>query len=132
MYHDRTAWLFAFFVGKKYGSKGYPQRNSAHMGSIKSVLFSSSRLNIFKQSFNPLNAELNPICHLLPLVGAHHILHISGVRVNRSLNRHTLQYGELVDMIHILRFISFLKAVYKNFNRNSSTLSCCYFINGVN
>jgi hypothetical protein len=33
MYHDRTAWLCAFFVGKKYGcSKGYPQRNAAHMG----------------------------------------------------------------------------------------------------
>jgi hypothetical protein len=23
-----------FFVSKKYGSKGYPQRNAAHMGSI--------------------------------------------------------------------------------------------------
>jgi hypothetical protein len=35
MYHDRTAWRSAFFVGKKYGfSKGYPQRNAAHMGSI--------------------------------------------------------------------------------------------------
>jgi len=32
--------------------------------------------------FNPLNAELNPICHLLALVGARHILHVSGVRVN--------------------------------------------------
>ena len=31
--------------------------------------------------FNPLNAELNPICHLLALVGAHHILHVSRVRV---------------------------------------------------
>ena len=30
---------------------------------------------------NPLNADLNPICHLLVLVGAHHILHISRVRV---------------------------------------------------
>jgi len=27
--------------------------------------------------FNPLNAELNPICHLLALLGAHHILHVS-------------------------------------------------------
>ena len=33
-------------------------------------------------SFNPLNAELNPICHPLALLGAHHILHVSGVRVN--------------------------------------------------
>jgi hypothetical protein len=32
--------------------------------------------------FNPLNAELNPICHLLALLGAHHILHISRIRVN--------------------------------------------------
>ena len=29
-----------------------------------------------------LNAELNPICHLLAFIGAHHILHISRVRVN--------------------------------------------------
>ena len=28
-----------------------------------------------------LNAELNPICHLLALFGAHHILHVSRMRV---------------------------------------------------
>jgi len=33
------------------------------------------------RDFNPLNAELNPICHLLALLGAHPILHISGIRV---------------------------------------------------
>ena len=33
-------------------------------------------------SINPLNAELNPICHLLALLGAHHILHVSRIRVN--------------------------------------------------
>jgi len=32
--------------------------------------------------FNPLNAELNPTCHLLALLGAHHILHVSRIRVN--------------------------------------------------
>jgi hypothetical protein len=32
--------------------------------------------------FNPLNAELNPICHLLALLGAHHTLHVSRKRVN--------------------------------------------------
>ena len=30
---------------------------------------------------NPLNDELNPICHLLALLGAHHIFHVSGLRV---------------------------------------------------
>jgi len=32
--------------------------------------------------FNPLNAELNPICHFLALLGAHHILYVSRIRVN--------------------------------------------------
>ena len=31
---------------------------------------------------NPLTADLNPICHLLELLGTHHILHVSGLRVN--------------------------------------------------
>ena len=31
---------------------------------------------------NPLNPELNPICHLLVLLGAHHILHVNRIRVN--------------------------------------------------
>jgi hypothetical protein len=30
---------------------------------------------------NPLNAELNPICNLLALLGAHPILHVSRIRV---------------------------------------------------
>jgi hypothetical protein len=34
--------------------------------------------------FNPLNAELNPICYLLALLGAYHILHGSGSRVKAS------------------------------------------------
>jgi hypothetical protein len=34
--------------------------------------------------FNPLNAELNPICHLLALLGAHQILHVSRIRVKNS------------------------------------------------
>ena len=31
---------------------------------------------------NPFNAELNPTCPLLALFGAHHILHVSRIRVN--------------------------------------------------
>jgi hypothetical protein len=36
-------------------------------------------------AFNPLNAELNPICHLLALLEAHHILHVSRIRVKIGL-----------------------------------------------
>jgi hypothetical protein len=32
--------------------------------------------------FSPLNAELNPIRHLLVLIGARHIVHVSRIRVN--------------------------------------------------
>jgi transposase len=34
-----------------------------------------------RSGFKPLNAELNPICHLLALLGNHHILHVSRIRV---------------------------------------------------
>jgi len=40
---------------------------------------------------NPLNAELNPMCHLLALLGIQHILHISRIRVKISLSvKHTI------------------------------------------
>ena len=34
-----------------------------------------------RDHFDPLNAELNPIRHLLALVGARHIVHVSRIRV---------------------------------------------------
>jgi hypothetical protein len=37
--------------------------------------------------FKPLNAELNPICHILALFGAHHILHFSRISVKNYLYR---------------------------------------------
>jgi len=42
------------------------------------------RQSFLINSFNPFNTfspELNPICHLLALLGAHHIFHVSGLRV---------------------------------------------------
>jgi hypothetical protein len=33
---------------------------------------------------NPLNSELHPISHLLALLGAHHILHVSRIRVKKD------------------------------------------------
>ena len=36
---------------------------------------------IIISGFNPLKAKLNPICHLMALLGAHHILHVSRIRV---------------------------------------------------
>jgi len=33
---------------------------------------------------NPLNVELNPICHLLALLGAHNIFHVSRLRIKHT------------------------------------------------
>jgi len=45
--------------------------NSSECEEVTNVIF----------HFNPLNGELNPISHLLALLGAHHILHVSRIRV---------------------------------------------------
>ena len=37
---------------------------------------------LMHQQFNPVNAELNPICHLLALLEAHLIFCVSRIRVN--------------------------------------------------
>jgi hypothetical protein len=44
-----------------------------------------SRPNWCPRRFYPLNAELNPIWHLLALLGAHRILQVSRLRVKRTL-----------------------------------------------
>jgi hypothetical protein len=37
------------------------------------------------ERFNPLNAKLNPIRHLLALAGVRHFVHISRIRVNKTI-----------------------------------------------
>jgi len=46
---------------------------------------------------NPLNSELNPICHLLALLGAHHIFHVSRIRVNTTMFRSPANYSKTLD-----------------------------------
>ena len=43
-------------------------------------------------AINPLNAELNPICYLLPLLGAHHFLPVSRIRVKSLILRLLMLY----------------------------------------
>jgi hypothetical protein len=40
----------------------------------------------WEDNINPLKAELNPICHLLTLLGAHHIIHVRRIRVKMYLH----------------------------------------------
>ena len=50
------------------------------------------------REINTLNAELNPIRHLLALVGTRHIVHVSRIRVN-TLN------AELNPIRHLLTLV---------------------------
>jgi len=43
-------------------------------------------------NLNLLNAELNPICYLLVLLGAHHFLHVSRIRVKSLTLRLLMSY----------------------------------------
>jgi hypothetical protein len=40
----------------------------------------------FSRLVKPLNAKLNPICHLLALLGAHFIFHVNGIRVKQPIH----------------------------------------------
>jgi hypothetical protein len=42
-------------------------------------------LYIGRTVLNPLNAKLNSFCHLLALLGARHILHVSRIRVKINI-----------------------------------------------
>ena len=48
--------------------------------------------DMYKPFFNPLNPELNPICYLLALLGAHHFLHVSRIRVKLLNFRRLMSY----------------------------------------
>jgi len=48
-------------------------------------------------TINPLKAELNTICHLLALLGAHRILHVSRISVKNITVKNPLCYGRLAE-----------------------------------
>jgi len=52
-----------------------------------SLQLAAASYNLHTLPFNPLNAELNPICHLLALLGAHHIIHVGKIRVKGKEER---------------------------------------------
>ena len=60
------------------------------MATLKPWVENLIRLHRF--IFNPLNPELNPICYLLALLGAHHFLHVSRIRVKLLTFRLLMSY----------------------------------------
>jgi hypothetical protein len=66
--------------------------------------------------FNPLNATLNPIFHLLTLLGARHILHISRIRINMASNSRSLSWK-------VSSYSYFLTCFWDQFDKNSFIVS---------
>jgi len=60
-----------------------PKRDVNHAPTCRVEAKGRVQLYLYlRLDLNPLNAELNLICHLLALLGAHPILHIGRIRVN--------------------------------------------------
>ena len=51
--------------------------------------------------FNPLNPKLNPICYLLALLGAHHFLHVSRIRVKLLTLRLLMSYIYIYIYVYV-------------------------------
>ena len=58
---------------------------------VYKVCYYSERIKLVFR-INPLNPELNPICYLLALLGAHHFLHVSRIRVKLLTFRLLMSY----------------------------------------
>ena len=82
----KRVWVYVFFLN----------RALCHRLRLKCVgTCAETRLRLYAKwtsQFNPLNAELNPICYLLALLGAHHFLHVSRIRVKLLTFRLLMSY----------------------------------------
>ena len=59
-----------------------------------------------------LNAELNPICHLLALLGAHHILHVSRIKVKHSTSTKCWVVIDIIFIILVYKSVSDMNEVF--------------------
>ena len=65
---------------------------------------------------NPLNAELNPICYLLALLGVHHFLHVIRIRVK------SLTLRQLMSYIYIYIYIEHLFLMFLDHTQRRTTV----------
>ena len=78
----------------------HPKYNWGETASDNKIKYSKQGNNlktvtdvlIMYNFINPLNPELNPICYLLALLGAHHFLHVSRIRVKSLTFRRLVSY----------------------------------------
>ena len=81
-------------------------RTEGNGANQKTKPYTKGKKNIFPKykktcPVNPLNAELNPICYLLALLGAHHFFHVSRIRVKSLTLRELMSYIYIYIYIYI-------------------------------
>jgi len=90
--------------------------------NIRSVCSTVSvRYRVFDYThgqINPLNVELNPICYLLALLGAHHFLHVSRIRVNGAWGDSSMPAD-----IYLQSYVLQTKATWNANEQNGTTVS---------
>jgi hypothetical protein len=85
--------LFNVYITKMFSPESYTHQSRLRLHEYENLRRKTIQLQckhlfqptLSSKTINPLNAELNPICHLLALLGAHPIFHVSRVRVNSQL-----------------------------------------------
>ena len=91
-----TSTFFASFVLRVHNSSSFlPYSPSYYLFffcTCPSIYSVPHLMLLFSSSFNPLKPELNPICYLLALLGAHHFLYVSRIRVKLVTFRWLMSY----------------------------------------
>jgi len=91
--HDKANNQFCNFakVPKKSCGPGCEKKKGKEAIWLCSMFFLPINGNT-KMVINPLKPELNPICYLLALLGVHHFLHVSRIRVKSLTFRLLMSY----------------------------------------
>ena len=89
--HD-TLIHFCVFVGFLTLFKSLFLTTQRKVGNTQSYVMTKEMVHAVTAVFSPLSPELNPICYLLALLGAHHFLHVSRIRVKLLTFRLLMAY----------------------------------------
>ena len=100
---------------------------------------------IVEELINPLNSELNPTYHLLALLEAHHILHVSRIRVKAGRTTIRSKIHKIINIIWNKKElpkqwkVSIIVLIYKtgnkmyctNYRRMSYLSSTCKILSSI-
>ena len=85
-----TFWLIAQCLNQQHHCVPPIYQYKLKLGSIKQGTVTGLGCTFIP--FNSLKPELNPICYLLALLGAHHFFHVSRIRVKSLTLRWLMSY----------------------------------------